>query len=113
MKQTIGILFALAFVNAGYSQTAGAPEGTATPAVNMVKIARQPIKVPMISKSPTIDGRLNDEVWKNAAVMRDLIQIGPGDHIPPTKPTEGVALVVVSLVKSFPEESLNSKMVQE
>jgi hypothetical protein len=47
-----------------------------------------PITIPRFEKAPTIDGKLDDDVWKNAAVLRDFFQIQPGDNVPPSKPTE-------------------------
>jgi hypothetical protein len=35
-----------------------------------------------------IDGKLDDEVWKTAAVFKDFVQIEPGDNIAPSRPTE-------------------------
>src|SRR5215213_5658117 len=39
-------------------------------------------------KPPTIDGVLDDEVWKSAAVLKDFYQVRPGDNIAPSEPTE-------------------------
>lgn len=47
-----------------------------------------PVKVGKISTSPVIDGRLDEEMWKTAAVFKDFIQTGPGDNIAPSRPTE-------------------------
>ena len=44
--------------------------------------------MPRFSKPPVIDGKLDDEVWKQAAVLKDFYQIQPGDNIAPSKPTE-------------------------
>ena len=48
----------------------------------------KPITVPRFDKPPTIDGKLDDEVWKHAAVFKDFLQTYPGDNISPSKPTE-------------------------
>src|SRR5256885_3200285 len=48
----------------------------------------KPIVVPRCDKPPVIDGKLDDEVWKTAAVFKDFYQISPGDNIAPSKPTE-------------------------
>jgi hypothetical protein len=48
----------------------------------------KPIVVPRFDKPPVIDGKLDDEVWKNAAVFKDFYQVSPGDNIAPSKPTE-------------------------
>jgi hypothetical protein len=47
-----------------------------------------PITIPRFEKPPTIDGKLDDEVWKQAVVLKDFYQIQPGDNIPPSRPTE-------------------------
>ena len=47
-----------------------------------------PVRVPRFDKAPTIDGKLDDEVWKTAVVLKDFYQISPGDNIAPSKPTE-------------------------
>jgi len=47
----------------------------------------KPIRVPRFDKAPVIDGKLDDEVWKQAAVLRDFYQTQPGDDIAPSKPT--------------------------
>jgi hypothetical protein len=55
---------------------------------DLSKIVRDTVTVPKFSASPVIDGKLDDEVWKGAAVLKDLIQTGPADHVPASKPTE-------------------------
>src|SRR6266571_887047 len=48
----------------------------------------QPVHLPRFDKPPVIDGKLDDEVWKHAVVLKDFIQVQPGDNIAPSKPTE-------------------------
>src|SRR5712671_1931581 len=48
----------------------------------------QPLKMPKFDKVPVIDGKLDDEIWKQAAVLKDFDQVQPGDNIAPSKPTE-------------------------
>src|SRR5437016_9249081 len=48
----------------------------------------QPVKMPRFDKPPVIDGKLDDEAWKQAAVLKDFYQTQPGDNIAPSKPTE-------------------------
>src|SRR6267378_24861 len=50
----------------------------------------KPIVIPRFDKPPVIDGKLDDEVWKQAAVLKDLLQTQPGDNIAPSKPTEAM-----------------------
>lgn len=47
-----------------------------------------PIVAPKFTTSPNIDGKLDDEFWKTAAVFKDFYQTNPGDNIAPSKPTE-------------------------
>ncbi|HJZ80676.1 MAG TPA: DUF5916 domain-containing protein [Pyrinomonadaceae bacterium] len=48
----------------------------------------QPVRMPKFDKAPVIDGKLDDEIWKSAVVLKDFYQTQPGDNIAPTKPTE-------------------------
>src|SRR2546422_11125373 len=48
----------------------------------------QPVKLPRFEKAPLIDGKLDDEVWTHAVVLKDFYQVQPGDNIAPSKPTE-------------------------
>jgi hypothetical protein len=64
---------------------------TATTAKDVLPLAPEkssPITIPRFEKAPTIDGKLDDDVWKQAVVLRDFYQIQPGDNVPPSKPTE-------------------------
>ncbi len=45
------------------------------------------VTIPKFGSSPVIDGKLDDEVWKNAAVFDDFVQIQPGDNIAPSRKT--------------------------
>ncbi len=47
-----------------------------------------PVRIPRFDQPPVIDGVLNDEIWKNAAVFGDFVQTSPGDNVKPTHPTE-------------------------
>ncbi|MDT5293481.1 MAG: hypothetical protein QOJ76_361, partial [Acidobacteriota bacterium] len=47
-----------------------------------------PAGLTRFDKAPVIDGKLDDEVWKNAAVFKDFIQTRPGDLTAPSQPTE-------------------------
>jgi len=49
---------------------------------------QKPVVIPRLEKPPVIDGKLDDEVWKQAVVLKDFYQINPGDNIAPTAPTE-------------------------
>src|SRR5713226_241634 len=47
-----------------------------------------PVKFNRFDRAPVIDGRLDEEVWRHATVLKDFYQIQPGDNTPPSKPTE-------------------------
>ncbi|HEY0406266.1 MAG TPA: DUF5916 domain-containing protein, partial [Pyrinomonadaceae bacterium] len=48
----------------------------------------QPVRIPKFDKPPVLDGKLDEDVWKQATVLKDFYQIQPGDNIAPSKPTE-------------------------
>lgn len=48
----------------------------------------KPVVLPKFDKPPLIDGKLDDEVWQKAVVLKDFYQIQPGDNTPPSRPTE-------------------------
>ena len=48
----------------------------------------RPVVVTRFEKAPVIDGKLDEEVWKTAAVLKDFYQINPGDNVAPSYPTE-------------------------
>jgi hypothetical protein len=47
-----------------------------------------PVRIPRFETAPVIDGNLDEELWKRAAILRDFYQTQPGDNIAPSKPTE-------------------------
>lgn len=51
----------------------------------------QPVKMSLFAKPPVIDGKLDDEVWKSAAVFRDFYQWRPSDSSPASARTEVLA----------------------
>jgi hypothetical protein len=48
----------------------------------------RPVTVPKMAVAITVDGRLDEEAWKTAAVFKDFYQTMPGDNIAPSRPTE-------------------------
>jgi Domain of unknown function (DUF5916)/Carbohydrate family 9 binding domain-like len=46
------------------------------------------IGITRFDKAPVIDGKLDDAVWQQAAVLKDFYQFRPGDNIAPSQPTE-------------------------
>src|ERR1041384_4240670 len=47
-----------------------------------------PVKLTLFSKPPAIDGKLDDEVWQTAVVLKDFYQVQPGDNLIPQNRTE-------------------------
>jgi len=47
-----------------------------------------PVRIPRVERPPVIDGKLDDDAWRQAAVFKDFYQINPGDNIAPSLPTE-------------------------
>ena len=47
-----------------------------------------PVKIPLETEIPVIDGKLDEAMWRQAAVFKDFVQTSPGDRIAPSKPTE-------------------------
>lgn len=82
MKHLICFLACLAFISSIIAQDT--PKKIVVPPEKSV-----PVTIPKFESEPTIDGRLDDEVWKKAAVFKDFYQIQPGDNIAPSRETVG------------------------
>lgn len=48
----------------------------------------KPIVITKTTAAPVIDGRPDEEMWKQAAVFKDFYQTAPGENIAPSRPTE-------------------------
>ncbi len=48
----------------------------------------RPVVITKASAVPVIDGRADEEAWKQAAVFKDFYQTNPGNNTAPSKPTE-------------------------
>src|SRR5262252_8846076 len=88
----VKIFLVIAFVACGGFQARGqalAPKPAAPSSKTSLPPEKSaPVHMPRFEKPPVIDGKLDDEVWKNAAVLGDFIQVQPGDNIAPSKRTE-------------------------
>ncbi|HJQ26503.1 MAG TPA: DUF5916 domain-containing protein [Blastocatellia bacterium] len=60
----------------------------ASPAFTLPPEKTRPIVVPRFDHAPVIDGKLDEDIWNQAVVLRDFYQFQPGDNIAPTAPTE-------------------------
>ena len=65
-----------------------APSATAKGSFILPPEKSNPVVIPKFDKSPVIDGKLDEEVWQKAVVLKDFYQIQPGDNTPPSRPTE-------------------------
>ena len=70
------------------NSTSTAKANAGKPGVVLPPEKTRPVKLPLFAKPPVIDGKLDDDVWKNAAILKDFYQVQPGDNIAPSKPTE-------------------------
>src|ERR1043166_7975433 len=70
------------------STTAKTTTSGGKPAIVLPPEKAQPVRMPKFEKPPVIDGKLDDEIWKSAVVLKDFYQTQPGDNIAPSKPTE-------------------------
>jgi len=64
--------------------------GTKVSGLNVVLPAEkaQPVRIVKFDKPPVIDGKLEEDVWKQAPVLKDFYQIDPNENVAPLKPTE-------------------------
>jgi hypothetical protein len=70
-------------------QTAVVPASVEPPIIASKYVSKEAAaRIPRFETAPVIDGQLNDEIWRNAAVFGDFVQISPGDNVKPTHPTE-------------------------
>ncbi len=69
---------------ASAAPAAAAPKGTFV----VPEEKSKPVVLPRFDKPPVIDGKLDDEVWQKAAVLKNFYQIQPGDNTPPSRATE-------------------------
>lgn len=75
---------------ATHTPSAAKPNSGKSPAALPPEKA-QPVKVSQFAKPPVIDGKLDDEVWKSAAVFKDFYQWRPSDSSPASARTEVLA----------------------
>lgn len=91
------VLVLLSMPAKAQSGTPANPSPTASPAKSDSATNRrpaippekaQPIRVPRFDTPPVIDGKPDEEIWKQGVVFKDFLQTSPGDNIAPSKPTE-------------------------
>lgn len=77
-----------AFVVYAQSSSEAAKSSVGHSSVLSLSERSQIVRMPRFGGRLVIDGRLNDESWRQAAIIKDFYQIQPGDNSPPSKPTE-------------------------
>ena len=73
----------------GSASAAKPNPGKSSPALPPEKA--QPVKLALFAKPPVIDGKLDDDAWKSAAVFKDFYQWRPSDSSPASARTEVMA----------------------
>jgi hypothetical protein len=67
---------------------AGVPVMAARGSVALPPEKAAPVRIPRTDRAPTIDGKMDEDIWRSAAVFKDFYQISPGDNTAPSLPTE-------------------------
>jgi len=69
-------------------RSARAPAAQAGPAGGFAIGGRRSVQARRTNEPPTIDGRLDDAVWRDAVLITDFTQTNPIEGAPPTERTE-------------------------
>lgn len=79
-----------AFVSAQSQSENGASGNGNVPAASRPVLVEKsrPVHITRFTSPPIIDGLMNDDVWKNAAIFRDFLQTRPAENIDPDQATE-------------------------
>ncbi len=70
--------------NAKTSANEGKPV-TAKAPFDLPPEKKNPVRIPHFQTPPVIDGKLDEEIWKQAATFKDFFQTNPGDNIAPSR----------------------------
>jgi hypothetical protein len=84
----IGLLLCFCIAAVAQSASSTKPNNAAKPKIALPPEKANPVNIPRFEHPPVIDGKLDDEIWKTAAVFKDFYQVNPGDNLAPSKPTE-------------------------
>jgi Domain of unknown function (DUF5916)/Carbohydrate family 9 binding domain-like len=92
MGNRLLLLLALACLGAGVVRGQPAREAAKPPDARAPVVLPPektgPVRLARFDARPVIDGQLNENVWAQAAVLKDFYQVQPGDNIPPSCLTE-------------------------
>ena len=78
---------ACGFISAAAQTPSPSPARSSTRKIPIPIEKSSPLRIPRFDKPPVIDGKLDDEVWTHAAILKDFIQTRPGDNIAPSRQT--------------------------
>ncbi len=78
----------LSFESAAAQPTLSDTTSTSGTALTLPAEKAQPVTIPRLTGQPVIDGKIDEEFWKSARVLKDFYQTQPGDNTPPSHPTE-------------------------
>ncbi len=71
-----------------FSKSVETPNANSGGKFNLPPEKLRPVNAVKFAVAPTIDGKLDDEIWKTAQVLKDFFQISPGNNVAASKPTE-------------------------
>ncbi len=70
------------------SSPAAANEITKIGKVEIPPEKRRPVNIPKVTSNIVVDGKVDEALWRDAAVFKDFYQTNPGDNTAASKPTE-------------------------
>ena len=81
---TLIVLNIIIFPKSGITQTQGQQDSTSTSGTEFKPNTTPELNVPRIPNGKiTIDGVLDEAIWKDAAVADNFTEISPGDNVKP------------------------------
>src|SRR3954454_3642110 len=86
----LALIFLCCLPALSQSLAPAAPSGikTGKAALALPPEKASPVKAVLFATPPVIDGKLDNEVWKTAVVLKDFYQVQPGDNLIPENRTE-------------------------
>ena len=85
---TVGLMAQTGAPRGGTAAEGAVPESGARRKLVVPPEKLSPVRIPFTESVPTIDGVVDEDLWKTAAVFKDFYQVQPGDNDVPSRPTE-------------------------
>jgi hypothetical protein len=79
-------------ISSGGSSSTGAESPKYGGKVPVPEDRKRPVSIPEIKAAINVDGLVNEEAWKSAAVFKNFFQTGPGYNTEPSRPTEAYVM---------------------